>query len=392
MKKELLIVDDEPNLRRVLQAALEKAGYAVRTAEDAAVALRLLQEQPADLVVTDMTMPGMDGLSLIREIDARWPGTPSIVVTAFGTIPSAVQAMRSGAFEYVTKPFDLDTLKRMIESAVRGDKAKKPTSRRPAPKDESMFIAESPAMKEVEDLVRQVADSRATVMIGGESGVGKEVVAQALHRLGSRSTAPFVPVSCAAIPETLLEAELFGHEKGAYTGANAARAGRFEAADGGTLFLDEVGEIPLLMQSKLLRAVQEREIERLGANRSTKVDIRLVTATHRDLDAAVASGAFRLDLLYRLRVVEIFIPALRERTEDVLPLARLFLSRAAEREGRTALEIGVSAEEALLSHCWPGNVRELENVMERATVLAPASETELTSKLLPAWARLRLAA
>ena len=383
-----MVVDDEPNLRRVLQAALEKAGYSVRTAADAEEALRLLEERPADLVLTDATMPGMDGLALVREIGSRWPDTGAIMMTAFGTIPLAVQAIRSGALEFVTKPFDLDVLKRTIDASLR--QPKRPKSR---PKAEGGgFVAESPAMREVESLVRQVADSRATVMIGGESGVGKEVVARALHRLGSRAGEAFVPVSCAAIPETLLEAELFGHEKGAFTGANGARTGRFEAADGGTLFLDEVGEIPLSVQAKLLRAVQEREIERLGANRATKIDIRLVTATHRDLDAAVASGAFRLDLMYRLRVVEIYIPPLRERPEDMLPLARTFLERAAARERRAALAVGPEGERALLSHGWPGNVRELENAMERATVLAPPGEGELRAGLLPGWARLRLAA
>ncbi len=380
-------MDDEPNLRRVLQAALEKGGYVVRTAEDASHALRLLGERPADLVLTDATMPGMDGVTLVREICDRWPGTPVVLMTAFGTIPLAIQAIRNGATEFVTKPFDLEALKRTIEGAL---KATKPAKAKPT--DGRAFIAESPAMREVESLVRQVADSRATVMIGGESGVGKEVVAQALHRLGLRSAASFVPVSCAAIPESLLEAELFGHEKGAFTGAINARAGRFEAANGGTLFLDEVGEIPLAVQAKLLRAVQEREIERLGANKATKVDLRLVTATHRDLDAAVASGAFRLDLLYRLRVVEINIPPLRERPEDLVPLASMFLARAAEREGRAPLQIGSEAERLMGFHPWPGNVRELENVMERATVLAPPSQEELTPSLLPGWARLKRAA
>ena len=381
------MVDDEPNLRRVLQAALEKAGYAVRTAEDGAVALARMAERPADLVLTDGTMPGMDGMDLVVALRDRWPDAKVVLMTAFGTIPLAVQAIRNGATEFVTKPFDLDALKRTLEGALRDAKPKTGKVG-----EESPFIAVSPAMKEVEALVRQVADSRATVMIGGESGVGKEVVARALHRLGARSAQAFVPVSCAAIPETLLEAELFGHEKGAFTGATGARAGRFEAADGGTLFLDEVGEIPLSVQAKLLRAVQEREVERLGANRATKVDLRLVTATHRDLDAAVAAGAFRLDLLYRLRVVEIEIPPLRDRPEDLLPLVRMFLGKAAEREGRPPLEVGPEAERALLAHPWPGNVRELENVMERATVLAPAKEAELTPTLLPAWARLRIAA
>lgn len=388
-RKELLVVDDEPNLRRVLQAALEKAGYAVRTAEDAPSALAALAERPVDLVLTDATMPGMDGVTMIREINERWPETASIVMTAFGTIPLAVQAMRNGAYEFITKPFDLDQLKRTIASALGESK---PAKRGKKSDDEPAFIAESPAMKEVYELVQQVADSRATIMIGGESGVGKEVIAQTLHRLSARKAQAFVPVSCAAIPESLMEAELFGHEKGAFTGANGARAGRFEAADGGTLFMDEVGEVPLAVQAKLLRAIQEREIERLGSNKSTKIDIRLITATHRDLDAAVAAGQFRLDLLYRLRVVDIVIPPLRERPEDLLPLARLFLGRAATREGRAPLEVGPEAEQRMLAHSWPGNVRELENAMERATVLAPASEAELTGRLLPNWARLRVAA
>lgn len=386
-RKEILVVDDEPNLRRVLQAALEKGGYAVRSAEGGNDALRLLAERPADLVLTDATMPGMDGLALVHAIHGRWPETVLVMMTAFGTIPLAIEAIRAGAAEFITKPFDLEALKRTIDGALKEAKATPKAST-----EEPIFVAESSSMKEVESLVRQVADSRATVMIGGESGVGKEVVARALHRLSSRSAAKFVPVSCTAIPETLLEAELFGHEKGAFTGATSARAGRFEAASGGTLFLDEVGEIPLAVQAKLLRAVQEREIERLGANRATKVDMRLVTATHRDLDAAVAAGAFRLDLLYRLRVVEIVIPPLRERPEDLRPLAQMFLGRAAKREGRSALQVTPDALSALASHAWPGNVRELENAMERATVLAPSDGDELTPALLPNWARLRVAA
>jgi transcriptional regulator with GAF, ATPase, and Fis domain len=242
-------------------------------------------------------------------------------------------------------------------------------------------------MREVADLVMQVADSKATVMIGGESGVGKEVVARALHRLSNRAKKPYIAVSCAAIPESLLEAELFGHEKGAFTGAHAAKLGRFSAADGGTLLLDEVGEIPASVQVKLLRVLQEREFERLGANKPTRVDVRVISATHRNLHEAVNEGRFRLDLLYRLQVIEIYVPALRERTEDILPLANLFLTRHARDNERAPLQIPSSTSKLMTSYPWPGNVRELENMMERATVLAPANVTDLEPRLLPVLTR-----
>jgi transcriptional regulator with GAF, ATPase, and Fis domain len=238
-------------------------------------------------------------------------------------------------------------------------------------------------MKSVLETVRQVADAKATVMIGGESGVGKEVVAKALHTLSSRAKKPFIAVSSAALPESLLESELFGYEKGAFTGAIGSKIGRFEAADSGTLFLDEIGEIPHFVQVKLLRVLQEREIERLGSNKPTKIDVRLITATHRDLKAAVDAGTFRLDLLYRLQVVEIVIPPLRERIEDIVPLANLFLAKYSEDSGREPLQVTPQAEKALQAYAWPGNVRELENTIERAMVLAPQSSNEMDVKLLP---------
>jgi DNA-binding NtrC family response regulator len=297
-----------------------------------------------------------------------------------------VKAIRDGAFEFVTKPFDLDMVKRIVQAAL--DETTETSKPRPAANkqanDGDPFLAVSPAMREVLDLVRQVADSRATVMIGGESGVGKEVIAKALHQLSGRSRKPFLAVSCAAIPETLLEAELFGYEKGAFTGAQGAKAGRFEAAQEGTMFLDEVGEIPMAIQVKLLRVLQEREVERLGANRPTKVDIRLITATHRDLQEAVEQGTFRLDLLYRLKVIEILIPPLRERREDIVPLSELFLKRHGEENNRRPLGITPESRSVLEAYRWPGNVRELENTMERATVLAPAGCDELGLSLLPA--------
>jgi DNA-binding NtrC family response regulator len=384
-RPKILIVDDELNIRRILQMAFEKVGYDAITAEDGRTALMELEKQRFDVVITDVTMPGMTGYELQRLINEAAPEIPVIIMTAFGTIPQAVAAIRNGAFEYITKPFDLDQLKKVVANAVdQGNEPKKQV--RKAKKSvlgDEPFLAVSDSMRQVLETVKQVADSRATIMIGGESGVGKEVVANALHTLSSRAKKPFVAVSCAALPETLLESELFGYEKGAFTGANGSKIGRFEAAEQGTLFLDEIGEIPHTVQVKLLRVLQEREIERLGATKPTKIDVRLVTATHRDLNAAVDAGTFRLDLLYRLQVVEIKIPALRERIEDIAPLAEMFMHKFAAENSRAPLAIGPAAKAAMEHYSWPGNVRELENTIERAMVLAPGSATELEVKLLP---------
>ena len=381
---KILIVDDELNIRRILQMAFEKVGHQVSVAEDAHAALQLLESNQFDLVLTDVTMPGMNGYELQKVIHDSQPDVPVIIMTAYGTIPQAVAAIRNGAFEYVTKPFDLDQLKKIVAGALDGETTSKAKPKAPkASFGGDPFLAISPPMQSVLETVRQVADSKATIMIGGESGVGKEVVSQAIHALSSRSKKPFVAVSCAALPDTLLESELFGYEKGAFTGANGSKIGRFEAANEGTLFLDEIGEIPHLVQVKLLRVLQEREIERLGSTKPTKIDVRLITATHRDLRAAVDAGAFRLDLLYRLQVVEIQIPPLRERIEDIVPLAELFMTKYAAENDRAPLVIGRDATESLHAYSWPGNVRELENTIERATVLAPGSATELEVKLLP---------
>ena len=381
---KILIVDDELNIRRILQMAFEKVGHQVSVAEDAHNALQLLENNKFDLIITDVTMPGMNGYELQKIVHENQPDIPVIIMTAYGTIPQAVAAIRNGAFEYVTKPFDLDQLKKIVAGALDGEAASKTKAKPPkASYGGDPFLAISPAMKSVLETVRQVADSKATIMIGGESGVGKEVVSQAIHSLSSRVKKPFVAVSCAALPDTLLESELFGYEKGAFTGANGSKIGRFEAANDGTLFLDEIGEIPHLVQVKLLRVLQEREIERLGSTKPTKIDVRLITATHRDLRAAVETGSFRLDLLYRLQVVEILIPPLRERIEDILPLAELFMVKYAAENDRTPLAIGSGAIQSLHAYSWPGNVRELENTIERAMVLAPGSATELEIKLLP---------
>lgn len=382
-KRKILIVDDEANIRRILQVAFEKEGYFPLVAEDAYTAMEIAGREDLHCVLTDVTMPGKTGYELLRDLKELRDDLPVVVMTAFGTIPQAIQAIRDGAHEYVTKPFDLESLKKVVASAI--DSGGATTLPRKVAKSGSGagFLAESPAMKEVIATVRQVADTRATVLVTGESGVGKEVVARALHEFSSRAAHPFVAVSCAALPETLIESELFGYEKGAFTGAQGAKAGRFEAAQQGTLFLDEIGEIPMAMQVKLLRVLQEREFERLGSNKPTKVDVRLITATNRPLQEAVDQGLFRLDLLYRLQVVEIAIPPLRARHEDIEPLANLFLDKFSRENGRAALRVGEEARELLRRYPWPGNVRELENVMERGVVLAGSDDVELVPRLLP---------
>lgn len=386
MKARILIVDDEPNIRRILQMAFEKSGYIAATADDAHAALECFEGEAPDCVITDVTMPGMTGYDLLREIKSRWPLTPVVIMTAFGTIPQAVQAIRDGAFEYVTKPFDLDALKRVVQAALESPTepaVQKTTKRKGVGDSPGGVIAESPAMLDVLETVKQVADSRATVLVTGESGVGKEVIAKCLHEWSSRAARPFIAVSCAALPETLLESELFGYEKGAFTGAQGSKVGRFEAANQGTLFLDEIGEVPMPIQVKLLRVLQEREFERLGATKPTKVDVRLVTATNRDLSQAVEEGIFRLDLLYRLQVVELHIPPLRERTADIRALARHFLAKYGAENGRTMRDIEPAALTLMEKYRWPGNVRELENTIERGVVLAKPDDELLTTRLLP---------
>lgn len=385
-KPRLLVVDDEPNIRRILQVALEKAGYVPDICESGDVALLKLKEGSYDCLLTDVTMPGISGYELLRQSQALYPKMPVIVITAYGTISEAVQAIRDGAHEFVTKPFDLEALKRIIASALRATPTK--SKKAAAQPSGDSIIAASLAMQDVMGMVTQVADTRATVMIGGESGVGKEVIAKSLHAQSSRATKPFVAVSCAALPETLLESELFGYEKGAFTGAVGAKAGRFEAAESGTLFLDEIGDVPLSVQVKLLRALQEREVERLGAAKPTPVDVRVITATHQDLQEAVDLGTFRLDLLYRLKVIEIVIPPLRERRDDIVPLAQHFLAQFCAENEREALTLDEETTRALLSYRWPGNVRELENTMERAVVLARPDASVISAQALPQLMRL----
>lgn len=382
-KNRVLIVDDESNIRRILQASLDKAGLQATVAESAEVALQLLKSEKYDCVLTDVTMPGMDGYELQKAISELMPELPVVIMTAYGTIPRAVQAIRDGAFEFVTKPFDLETVKKIIKAALK-QSSESPSRDVPnLGKIKRHFVAESRSMKELICMIERIADSRATVLVNGESGSGKEVVARLIHDLSPRSTHPYIALNCAAFPETLIESELFGYVKGAFTGAESDKKGRFETANGGTLFLDEIGDLPLTTQVKLLRVLQEREVEQLGATSPMPIDVRLITATNKNLHHAVDNKEFRLDLLYRLQVIEVVVPPLRERTEDIRPLAEFFLEKFAKENGKSTLSITDTALPFLMAYGWPGNVRELENMMERAIVLAADSDKVLTKDHLP---------
>jgi nitrogen regulation protein NR(I) len=367
----ILIADDEANLRKVLSALLRQDGHTPLTAPDGVSALALLDQEEVDVVVTDLRMPGMTGLELLARSRERDPSLPIIVITAHGTVDTAVSALKSGAFDYVTKPFDRDELRMVIRKAVAARESDRdslhPTRDSAARR---RIIGDSMAMQQVFGVIEKVANTPSTVLITGESGTGKELVASALHEGSSRHEHPFIKVNCAAIPKELLESEFFGYEQGAFTGAVSAKPGRFELADQGTLFLDEIGEIPSEMQVKLLRALQESEFERVGGTKTLKVDVRLVAATNRDLEQEIANGTFREDLYYRLNVVPIRLPPLRERIEDIPPLAHFFLQKYSERLARETTTLSPQAMEALQAYRWPGNIRELENVIERTLLFA----------------------
>ena len=367
----LLVVDDERHIRRVLQLSLGDAGYRVLEADSFAAAVRLLEAERVDLLLTDLQLPDRSGLELLHQVRSTRPDLPVILITAFGTVESAVQAIRAGAFDYVIKPFRMEELEALVGRALGLTRAERENAylrEVAAPEFEGM-VAESPGMRRVVDAVERVASAPTTVLITGETGVGKELVARAIHARSPRAGRLFVAINCAAIPGELLEAELFGVTKGAFTGAGADRPGKFELADGGTLFLDEIGDMPQPMQAKLLRAVQEGSIERLGSNTVRRVDVRIVAATHRDLARMVADGAFRADLFYRLNVFPIHVPALRERPDDVAPLAARAVERFARRAGRQ-VRLTEEGVRRLQAYGWPGNVRELLNVLERAVLLA----------------------
>lgn len=337
----------------------------------------MLQAQNFDCVLTDVTMPGISGYELHDKIIEKGIATEVIIMTAYGTIPQAVEAIRKGAFEFITKPFDLDHVRKVVRAAIESNTKPKTKSDRNSTTTTGL-IAESQQMLALLETAKRAARSRSTVLITGESGTGKEVLAKYIHANSDRASGPFVAVSCAALPDSLLEAELFGYEKGAFTGADKSNPGRFEIASTGTLFLDEIGEIPHSTQVKLLRVLQERSFERLGSTTPIQTDTRLVAATNRSLASAVEAGEFRLDLMYRLQVIELQIPPLRERKDDVVPLANSFIAKFCAQNQRDLMELEPDAKKLLTAYNWPGNVRELENLVERAIVLADADSASLS--------------
>jgi len=371
----------------VLEAMLMKDGFTVLVAENGKKALDLASSNQIDLLLSDLIMPDSNGVELLQKVKQLHPQCSAIIITAYGSIKSAVEAMRLGAFNYLTKPFDIDEVRAVVKRALEHRKLLAENQELKQQLATSVKLDSldcvSGKMQEVYKIVERAAESRATVLIRGESGTGKELIARALHFNSPRAGKPFVPVSCAALPETLLESELFGHEKNAFTGAMTAKPGRFELANQGTLFLDEIGDIPPAVQIKMLRVLQEWEFERIGGTKSIKVDVRLIAATNKDLEKAVADESFRSDLYYRLNIVSVLIPPLRERTEDIPTLVSHFLDKYNKQNGRKIASVDDSAWERLRSYSWPGNVRELENAIERAVVLSERTTGTMTIDLLP---------
>ena len=381
--KQVLVADDEGNLRRVLKAQLQHDGYEVHCVGDGEAVLEAMSEHHIDVLITDLRMPKLDGMQVLKAVSERHPDVPVIMITAHGTVDTAVEALKLGAFDYVTKPFDRTELRAVVSKAARtSELSKKHVSGDPNERGRYRIIGQSPPMRAVYDVIEKVADTPSTVLITGESGTGKELIARALHQNSSRANKPFVSVNCAAIPPDLLESELFGYEKGAFTGAVTSKPGRFELADGGTLFLDEIAEIPVSMQVKLLRALQEQQFERVGGIKTITVDIRLVTATNRDLKARIADGGFREDLYYRLNVVHVHLPPLRDRPSDIPLLVDHFVRKFNAKLNRAVTGFEDPAMSQLLRYGWPGNIRELENVVERCMIFA--EDGKIGAQHLPA--------
>ena len=364
----VLVVDDDPGMRDGMALSLKRAGFVTEQAKSGEEALRVTRPGAFDAVVTDLRMIGMDGLQLTARLKALDPALPVLLVTAFGSLDTAREAMRLGAFDYLSKPFSPDELVGAVRKAIQADERLKAAE----PGDAPVILTQDPALAETLALARRAADSRATSLIQAESGTGKELLGKLIHAASPRRKGPFVAINCAAIPENLLESELFGFEKGAFTGATSAKPGRFELADGGTLVLDEIGELPIGLQGKLLRAIQERSIDRLGGSRPVNVDVRLIALTNRDLAAEVKEGRFREDLFYRLNVIPLRLPPLRERTGDLGLLAAHFAERYARENDRPTPKLSPSFLAALERHPWPGNIRELENAIQRCVVLNPS--------------------
>jgi DNA-binding NtrC family response regulator len=378
MKKELhniriLVVDDEQNQRELLQGFLLKKGYSVQAAENGETALAWLKDHVCEVILTDHKMPGMDGTTLLKEIKVLFPETWVVLMTAYGTVEKAVEAMKLGAYDYLSKPIDLEELLILlerIESSILLTWENRQL--RHELKEKFSFeglITQSPKIEEVLSLVARVAPSQSSVLIRGESGTGKGLIAKIIHYQSPRSTAPMITINCAAIPENLLESELFGHEKGAFTGAYFQHRGKFEQAQGGTLFLDEIGDLSPALQAKILRVIQDKNFERVGGNKTIQVDVRVISATHQDLESSIQEGRFRQDLYFRLNVVSLLLPPLRERREDIPLLVDFFLQKFSRQNNKESLEVSKEARELLLRYSYPGNVRELENLVERAVVL-----------------------
>jgi two-component system NtrC family response regulator len=374
MVHKILIIDDEEHMCWALERAMKQEGYQVQTATRGKAGLELIKEESPSLLILDLKMPEMDGMEVLKLAKEINPKLPVVMLTAHGTIETAIEAMKMGASDYLTKPFDLDELKMVIKQNLVMSQLVSEVNflRSELTKKYHLMIGESPAINEVKRLIEKVSISNATVLITGESGTGKEVAALAIHKNSPRRESPFVPVNCAALPENLLESELFGHEKGSFTGATARKLGRFELADKGTIFLDEITEMPLSMQVKLLRVLQEKSFERVGGTETLHVDVRIIAASNRDLNKAIEEGRFRDDLYYRLNVIHMHLPPLRERKEDIPLLTEYFLGKL--RPTYLVNSISDNAMKLLVRYDWPGNIRELQNVLERAAIISHGNE------------------
>ncbi len=386
MKPRILVVDDEESIREFLQIMLKKEGYEISLAEDGQMAIETLQKKTFDMVISDLQMPHVTGMELLKHVKDNYPDLVFMMITAFGTTENAVEAMKMGAYDYLTKPFKLDEVRLVVQNALRAQnlEVENKVLKKELGKEYSFqnIVGNSEKMHRIFDLIKRVSTTPTNVLITGESGTGKEVVAKAIHYNGPLKDRPFLTINCGAIPESLMESEMFGHKKGSFTGAVVDKMGLFEAADGGTLFLDEVGELPLTIQVKLLRAIQERIIRRVGGVEDIKVDVRIIAATNRNLEEMVKSGAFRQDLFYRLNVIQIQTPALRDRREDIPLLATFFLKKYTEKLQKPVSAISQEAMDALKKYEYPGNVRELENIIER-TVALEGGATILPESLPP---------